>query len=317
MNVNKSVMKTAILINFSANNNTGKKKWDRIRDKVINLFEEKPIEIGYTIPFDIKNCIKKLINESNVTFFISAGGDGSINYILNALLEIDPQASEKFCLGAIGLGSSNDFLKPFSNSIDGIPVKIDDKKKYITDVGKVEILDSHNIKNQRCFVVNSSLGITAEANLLFNQGDFFINRCKSKSTSLTIIYTVIKTLIRFRNIWVQILDGSVTNQGKIANISLTKSPYISGSFCYDNATPPDSGEFAYYCAGDISKFEIIRTLYDLTKGNFCGRPKRTHSFVKNVKIKSETRIALETDGEVQQGKEFDFSVLPKAIYLAS
>ena len=162
-------MKAAILINHTANNNSGEKKWLRIKEKVMKRFPKNTIFIPYKIPYNLHNCLDKLINEKGVNCFISAGGDGSINYLLNTLIKITGRHSKNYCLGGIGLGSSNDFLKPFSDYIDGVPVRINPDFENLTDVGKVTYTDEKSEVKARYFIVNASLGITADANLLFNK----------------------------------------------------------------------------------------------------------------------------------------------------
>jgi diacylglycerol kinase family enzyme len=65
----------------------------------------------------------------------------------------------------------------------------------------------------------------------------------------------------------------------------------------------------------MTKFELIRTLIGLYYGHFSGRPK-TYTFrTKELKIKPEKFIAIETDGEVFQGTDIHFSILPRAIHV--
>ncbi|UCH14271.1 MAG: hypothetical protein JSV22_14370 [Bacteroidales bacterium] len=310
-------MKAAILINNSASNNTGEKKWKRIKDKVLKRFPKNTIVIPYKVPFNLFHCLKKLINEKGVTCFISAGGDGSINYLLNALIKITGRHSRNYCLGGIGLGSSNDFLKPFSDYIEGVPVKINPDFNNLTDVGKVTYTDEESEVKARYFIVNASLGITADANLLFNKGDLFIRYMKSRSVGLTILYTVIKTLITYKNKLITVNGGVESHKLRIANLSLTKSPYISGNFYYDRCPGKISGKLGFHCTGDMTKMEIIRTLYDLSKGRYTGLAKRSTSFVDELDISSADFLAMETDGEIQVGKRFSFTTIPKALCLAS
>ena len=309
-------MKTAILINYSANNDGSRKKWAHIGQRVLKILPKNTIAIPYEIPFNLNDCITRLIRKG-VTFFISAGGDGSLNHLLNTILKITGKNSKNYCLGAIGLGSSNDFLKPFSETIDGIPVKIKADFKNPVDVGKVTYLNEKNVLKSRYFIINASLGITADANLLFNRGDAFIRFMKSRFTGLTILYTALKTLIRFKNKEVQLKDSTGIHPVKLTNISLTKSPYVSGSFHYDQAPEKDCGKLGFHCSSAMTKMEIIKTLYNLSNGKFPESDHRTTSFVDWIEVFSKEFLALETDGEVQFGKNSRFINIPKALCLAS
>lgn len=309
-------MKSALLINYSANNRYAGKKWLRIKEKVLNQLPHKTILVPYEVPFNVKECLEKLIKKDGVKYFISAGGDGSINYILNTLISITGRNSSDYCLGAIGLGTSNDFLKPFSSYIDGIPVKINADFTNLTDVGIVIFSDEKSEIKSRYFIINANLGITADANVLFNNGDFFIRHLKTRFPGLAIVYTALKTIINHKNKEI-ILKGEGRNQQiKVANISITKNPYISGSFHYDQCPGKASGKLGFHCTGDMTKMEIIKTLYDLSRGKFTGVDKRNTSFVNKVELASTNVLFLETDGELQMGKSFSFTIIPKALCLA-
>ena len=117
------IMKTAVLINMSSNNGNAGKKWLRIESVVKNKLPVDTLFIKYGESDNFEEMLKSLIEGEGITRFISAGGDGSFNLLVNSLAEISGRF-EQFSCGAIGLGSSNDFLKPVKEKIDGIPLKI-------------------------------------------------------------------------------------------------------------------------------------------------------------------------------------------------
>jgi diacylglycerol kinase (ATP) len=310
-------MKAAIFINYSANNHRAKYKWLQIQEKVVSLFPEKPIIVTYETPFDIKQSLIKVINENGVDFFVSAGGDGSLNYLLNALISLKGANSKAFCIGSIGLGSSNDFLKPYTNLIDDIPIKLDYKRRTLSDIGKVTFIDDQDKIRSRLFLVNASIGLTAEANLLFNKGDRLIRFMKSRFLKASIFYTAVKALLKHKNQSIRLQDGNKSKSLIISNISLTKKPYISGGFHYAQSTSHNSGKLGFYCMGELNKLELIKTMRNLQYGKFPANSKQQTSFVSNLRIESDKPLPLETDGEIQLGYSFKFTVIRKGLYLAA
>jgi len=308
-------MKAAVLINLSSNNGNACKKWLRIKSEVKKRLPEDTIYICYEMPVSLKNLMKSLISNERVTRFISAGGDGSVNLLINSLAQISP-GMEQFTFGAIGLGSSNDFLKPKTEKIKGIPVKLDFSKVIKSDLGKVTFSNDAKSQSTRYFAVNASLGFTAEGNRSFNRGDRIIRFLKPKSVNLAIFWTVLKTLFLFQNKTVKLCFNGKECTKQITNVSVAKNPNVSGSFRYDVVTAPDSGKLGFYLAEDFSKAGILKLLFNLLRNRFSQLKKCHVSMIDSIEIESDIPIALETDGEIYTGSRFTFSIVPKAISFA-
>lgn len=308
-------MKIVVLINSSANNGGAKKKWDLIEDKIKSMLPVNTIYFKYKTPCNLDNLLKSFIFRYKVKNFISAGGDGSLNNLLNSLARINKNHLNEYCIGAIGLGSSNDFHKPIRNQINGIPIKIDFANQELRDTGVVNIAKS-GIQSKKLFLINSSIGFTAQGNYLFNKGDQIIRFLKKKSTNMAILWTVFKTLITFKNLYVQINQNNASRKVNITNLSIAKNPNISGNFRYDLQTAPDSGKLGLYLAENLSKLEALKLLYQLTKNRFSELKNCSVDFIQNLEILSDSNIALETDGEIFTGNYFRFSVLPKSVLIA-
>ena len=61
------------------------------------------------------------------------------------------------------------------NFIQNIPVRMDIENAVLSDIGMVEFNSKEGYPKTKFFIANSSLGVTAQANYLFNQGDWVIN----------------------------------------------------------------------------------------------------------------------------------------------
>ncbi|MBP6978618.1 MAG: diacylglycerol kinase family protein [Bacteroidales bacterium] len=309
-------MKIAILVNYSANHNRAEKRWNKIKEDILREIPVDCIVMEFHPPFDTEECIRILIQEHGIEGVISAGGDGSVNRVLNAIMNLKHSGLPKIQLGAIGLGSSNDFLKPVTTRVGGFPVRINVNQSSFADVGQVSFIKTDGQSSSLYFVVNASLGVTAEANLLFNKGDYFLNNMKSLSVKTAILYAALRTIIRFRNKSIQVLYDRVEKTFNMTNVSVVKNPNISGNFRYDQKILPDDGYLGLNYCHDMNKIELLRTLMDLFKGRFSGKRKRVSALVRQVKVDSPNFLALEVDGEVLLAKNIEFSILPGAIRLA-
>lgn len=308
-------MKVAILVNKSANNGEAFTKWKKIKSCLGLLKYSDPTVIEYDVPFDLQECLDDCINRRKIRHFISAGGDGSLNYLLNTLGKTHQNELEEFTVGGIGLGSSNDFIKPVGNCLHDIPVRADSSRTLLHDVGHVRYEDENGIK-ERLFLLNASLGFLAKGNYLFNKGDFILNFLKRKNVNMAINYTAVKTLLTHKPSQLHLQSDTESKTLNLTSLSVVKNPHISGNFRFNQAVLPNDGYFGVNYCHNQNLFEIIQTMTDLEKGQFIkNKPVATRqSYLSGcVTVTSKTFQYLETDGEVTKARNIEFSIHKKRI----
>ena len=302
---------TAILVNLEANAGRAEKSWHKIRDKVVESLEGTFTIVSYTPSENITSIIDDLVNDLHARFIVSAGGDGSLHYIINHLMTYPKSLRNEIVVGCIGLGSSNDSLKPLGKKIFGIPLRIEPHNSLPVDLGTVVIDDDESAR--KYFLNNASLGVTANANHLFNQPDLFIRMTKKSLTNVAIIYAALKTILFHRNIPAKLEYNEDALDTKLSSISIIKTPYLAGLLKYDQAILRDDGKLGVNICDDMNKIQLINTVFGLMRSKFSGRPGCVSAFCNDIKIKCDSTVPIEIDGEILHGKEFTFSVFPKAI----
>lgn len=298
-----------VLVNPAACQGKAVKKWEGVS----KLVDRKAVPSGCIKLNGRKSSeiIAEYINKGE-TEFIAAGGDGTINNMLNDIVDNSNGHLSNMKIGAIGLGSSNDFHKPFSVSekINGIYCKIDFNKIQLQDVCKIIYEDANGKSVSKCFLLNSGIGITADANMLFNKPDKILALLKKKSTNLAIIYAALKTIITYKNKSVNVKTGNVTRKLNATNIGIVKNPNFSGNFCYDSEYKPDSGKFCVHYCENMCLSRIMLTLYRLSRKKFSGYKKTTSFETDNITVESDNQFAVEFDGEVIYTRHANYSMLP-------
>lgn len=306
-----------ILLNRKACGERAGAKWESIKEEIL-------VRLGNSVLIESNENV-----ESNLLLelkrgerrFISAGGDGTINFLINFLAKnVDSSLFKKIQIGAIGLGSSNDFHKPFGKekSINGIPARIDFAKTSYQDLGKVEWYDANEIKNESYWINNASIGITAEANYFFNNPNLLLENLKRISTHQAIIYAAIKTISTFKNISLLIKENnSQETPAVISNLGIVKNPNFSGSFCYDSPYLRNSGEFYVHILNGLDTFQTLRMLYNLSKKRFMGLDGTKSLTANEFLVRSEIPFALEYDGEVIKTKKAQFTLINNGVQLCA
>jgi diacylglycerol kinase (ATP) len=302
-----------ILLNPHAGGGTAGEKWSKIESEIrqecgnIELYK---LDGSSTLP-----RIKQYL-EDGCREFVAAGGDGTVNMLIEDLIAASNGSISKIKVGAIGLGSSNDFHKPKENgrAIGGVPCRMDFQRATKRDLGCITYEDAAKRKVVRHFILNSSVGITAEANSAFNRPDPVLAFLKERNTNAAIMYAALKTILLYRNKRMRIeIDGQPERELQLTNLGVVKNPHFSGDFCYDSEYLPANGRFNVHICENMSLARTLLTLYRLSQSKFSRYPKCFSTSAPGLKVESDEPFSVEFDGEVIETTQAEFSIWEKAL----
>jgi diacylglycerol kinase family enzyme len=299
-----------VLLNKYSNNGKGLKRWEKFRPEL----EEKSLLRKYSVMSDPENFSQYLHQEvkKGERFLVSAGGDGTIHFLLNQIMQIKKRIRQELILGAIGLGSSNDFHKPYSPSKHKngrIPIRLDYENAVLHNVGQVDFEDESGKWQRKYFVINSSIGIIAQANYLFNSRERIVRWLKSRWVEGTIWYSALKTLFASRNVPVKIKIGKEGYTTEATSLSVVINPHVSGNFCYDFNLSPQSDFLGVALCEKMGVLSRLRTLFSLARSKFSGLPKTRSWRTDAIEILPSTLTPLELDGEVYVARRIKIKLL--------
>lgn len=303
-----------VFLNARAAGGTALDKWRRIESEFICRFRPRRIHMPHTVD-NLRDHLRHAI-ENGENEFVAAGGDGTVNMLLNSICEIaDPSMLPGISIGAVGLGSSNDFHKPFLKAqfVENVPCKVDFCDASLRDVGCLTFGENGQ-RERRYFLANASSGVTAEANRFFNHPTVALEFLKRFSTGAAILYSALRTILLYRNFECAIQVGQNERLTTLlTNLAVMKSPHVSGSFLYDTPVTPDDGTFAINLSECMSKLELLHLLYSLRHGRFM-HLHHTQSWIRpSITVSCPKPMAVEYDGEVVTARSAEFTVLPKHI----
>jgi len=304
-----------ILVNASSSSGRAAERWEAVEKELANQ-KFKYTAVATQSEAHATQVVRDAIKKGE-KFFVAAGGDGTVNGVLNAIMDPSrdrPRASVIF--GAIGLGSSNDYHKPMDQSprIADVPAHIDDKNARLVDVGKAVMVDTAGKKIVRYFILNASIGFVAEGNAYFNTNKPVLAWFKRRNTDLAILYTIIVMLCTYKNIKASIsLDGGIRKRYTITSLGILKKVQFSGDFVYDTPVTADDGMFDVNLWENMGRIGILGTLAALSKGKFTGRKKTRTWRAQSVEIAPDRPIHLELDGETTEIVSAELSVVHKAV----
>jgi diacylglycerol kinase (ATP) len=301
-----------VFVNPRCGHGTGMRRWRRISERLhhrIGSFVEEEIRSPAELPARLLDAY-----ERGEERFVAAGGDGTVHLLVNALMRL-PQ-DPRLALGAVGLGSSNDFHKPFHRDafLRGVPLRVDFALVSLCDVVRVELTISTGEKEIAFFAINASVGITAEANARFNKGGPLLRAARAVSVDTAVLGAAVSSLAWHVNqdfdLWI---DDADKRRLSVTNLGIVKNAHFAGSLCYDTPVSRDDGEIAINVACGMSRVEKIGALYHLFRRRFAGRPKTACFRARTASLRASHPFALELDGEVKRVRAVRFEVLPQRL----
>ena len=304
---------TMVFLNPFCSYGTGLKRWEQVKDELGRRIGRFKTEVPDS-PQRFAEYVSRAIRDGD-NLLIAAGGDGTVNLLLNAVMT-ERGIHNRITLGAVGLGSSNDFHKPFRADafIDRIPVRVDAGKAFLSDVIRVDYEGLQGRPLTRYCLANASIGVVAEANALYNLPTRFIKTVRKISVQAAIVTCGLQAMFTYQDIPCLLsVDGGKTERYPVTNLGIIKNPHFAGHFCYDTPTRPDDGLMGVNLCGGTSMGERIRLIFSLAQGRFKDRPKTRCRKATRLCIRSEETFALEIDGEVVRTRNPRFKVIPKAV----
>lgn len=262
--------------------------------------------------------------EARVPLLVAASGDGGVNLALNAIMDPATDAPRwDVVLGAVGLGSSNDFHKPrtLQHDLGGQPVALDAAGATLVDVGRADWVDDQGAPGTAYWLLNASFGATARGNWRYNHPTGVLAMLKRHaSPEAAIGWATLEGVAAYAPVpGLLEVEGAEPFRTRIANLGIIKRVHFAGDMRYDTPVQPADGLFDVNLARDMSVFEFVGAVTQISRGRFLaiGSPKIDHWRAARVRVVPDAPTPMEYDGEVVQVREATFRVVPRALKLAA
>jgi diacylglycerol kinase family enzyme len=298
-----------VLVNPGARGGKGSERLARVWPEVVARFEARAV--GLDTAGRWRSEVRDAL-DGGVRHFVAAGGDGTVGALADALWRARDRAPlPALTLGAIGLGSSNDFHKPVRSWAAGVPVRLDGGRWR--DVGRVSWVDETGAERERAFLVSCSLGVTAAANAFFNAGDALLRLMRRRWTAGGIAYAALHEIVRGGGASLDLVWPGARERVRATSLSVLKTPHLAGGLEFDTPVRSDDGSLAVNLIEDRGRLATLAMLLSLARGRFLGRPGARHWSLPGIVVEAGAPVPLEIDGEVVLASRVRFEVLSERI----
>jgi YegS/Rv2252/BmrU family lipid kinase len=247
--------------------------------------------------------------EKGYTRIIVVGGDGTMNEVVNGVFRQQRFKTTEISLGMITVGTGNDWGRMFSIPKDyreAIQVLMQNKT-FIQDAGMVEYKRNGASEN-RYFVNIAGLGFDAEVVRKTNR-----LKEKGKGGPLLYLINIFSSLVNYKFVNAVISVDGTDMENEILSMNVGICKYNGGGMLSVPGAIPDDGLFDLTVINRMSRPDIIFSLRRLYDGTINKHPKVNSFTGKSIKVESDDRIMLETDGESLGHTPLEFSIIPKSV----
>jgi diacylglycerol kinase family enzyme len=298
-----------VLVNPAAAGGRGGARLARAWPALAARFDARPVELEPSGRWRVE--LRRAL-DGGVRHFVAAGGDGTVGALADGLWRAAGRVPlSEVTIGAVGLGSSNDYHKPVRTRADGLPIRIG--AAAWRDVGRARYVDEAGTAHERAFLVSASLGITAAANAFFNGSDPVLRRLRRTWTNGAIAYAALHEVGRVRGVRLELVLPGSRESVRAASLSILKTPHLAAGLVFDTPVAPDDGALAVNLVEDRGRMATLATLVGLARGRFAGRPGARHWRVPEVAVEACAPVPLEVDGEVVLARRASFDLLAERI----
>lgn len=298
-----------VLINEKAGAGKAGKRWKASGRSLLKSAGLDGQNIELMKKWDCMDLIRKI--EDGERFIISAGGDGTFNRLMSCVMSVDEKIRDEMIIGALGFGSSNDLHKPFARKrmFDGIPYLLDRSSARSSNVIRIDAVDENGKRSLFHSVVNSSIGVVAFGNEVFNRGKGITGLLKRISEPMGIYSSALVSIFRSAPIRCRMILNGRKFDLSISNAGILLNHHFTGSLKYDTPVDRYQDHFLVNVAERMSIGRSLASFLAISRGKFKGR-KGCYSWkTDHLRVVLEKTAPLEYDGEVVRIREAEFSLL--------
>lgn len=266
--------------------------------------------IKFNMPYEmvLTDCSRQAIDFAHeaviqgVENIIAAGGDGTINEVINGIMKSG--YPENVNVGIIPVGGGNDFAKNFD-----LPHKLR---------GIIEIIKEHHVSNvdigqvENYYFINT-LGVGFDAQVAISY-----TRNKWLNGVPGYMYAVMKALIKKDSYYVTLTINGETFKQDALFVSVGNGVCCGGKFYLTPNAKIDDEEFDFCIIDKLSRRKILKFIPKAVKGLHTELPAAHMYKGQQILIQAQRDLPLYMDGEIpelQDKRNILIKLLPHRIRL--
>ncbi|HAC65656.1 MAG TPA: lipid kinase [Cyanothece sp. UBA12306] len=256
-------------------------------------------ELGFeliTVPIKSPEHLPELVRQkgANVDLVIVGGGDGTLNWVVDSLVEMG------LPLGILPLGTANDLARTLK-----IPLAIPQACRVIAN-GQIKYIDLGWVNGKYFFNV-ASLGLSVEITTKLSKG------AKRRWGILAYAFTALQVISQTRSFPAQISVNGQSIKVKTIQIAVGNGRFYGGGMAVAKDATIDDQRLDLYSLELKHWWQIFPLLWRLPHGQHGVLPWVRTLEGEWMEVYTRKSYPINTDGEITTGTPATFRVIPQAL----
>jgi YegS/Rv2252/BmrU family lipid kinase len=236
------------------------------------------------------------------------GGDGTLNEIVNGIMNQDLVPNQEITIGLIPIGTGNDWGRTWnlSRNIKTSIAILQNGKTAIQDVGLVKF--DHKPDSKIWFMNVAGCGFDAAVAYAANK-----EKEKGNSGVLTYIKQLVYTLFKYEPVECQLTINGKTVSAQLFAVLVGIGKFAGNKMKLVPNAIPNDGLFDITLVHKISPWKVIRNFPKLFNGKFLGLKEVSVYQGTEFSITSKKDVYFQADGESMGKVPLHITLVPNAI----
>jgi YegS/Rv2252/BmrU family lipid kinase len=300
------------IVNPAAGNGSAGRRWPAIAETIARHGYD--LESAFTTGPGHAIELARRFADDGARTIVCVGGDGTVNEVVNGLVDDDRSVNPDTCLAIVPCGTGKDLGRTLeTRDIEATLRAIVSGGVARVDVGRVRWMDERTDQSTtRCLVNVADAGIGAATAARINQSS------KRLGGLISYLTGAVRSIAAFEP-WDAVVevDGEVIHDGETGMVVFANGRYFAGGMKVAPYASLCDGLLDVFVLQGVGKRALLTSLLPrVYRGKHVGQPGVTWRQGRTATVRSCAGMPLELDGEHVGRTPLTIDLLPRVLLVA-
>lgn len=238
---------------------------------------------------------------------LAAGGDGSVNDVLNGVMDAGLAPDDIVTLAPVPLGTGNDWARSLGIRRDpqSVAAAIASNRTMLHDVGVIDFPAAQAASRRRCWFINVA-GAGFDAHVIGQLP-------RQVPSALAYLGGALRGLATYRSPEFRITTDQAVVEDRLLLAFVANAQYCGNRMHVAPTAQPDDGLFDVIAIRDVALGAVLMKLAKLYRGTILGDPVVRHWRAAAVRVDASPPVMVQADGQLLGSTPALFSIRRQAV----